>query len=153
MTAATIEQTPMTLKEAEQAIREWQGKLQQAQQALAAHERQMGQAALNGNAGDVAQELHRLEVDVKVAQQALAAAQGQREAVRRKEQRARAIQLREKAAQLDKLAEEHGAIYQELAPKTESAKNAMWSADREMRAALRMAEDIESKLRREEENS
>jgi len=146
---ATIEAPTMTLKEAEVQINTWNQSLQAAQQALSAHERQMGQLALSGNAQAAAQELHRLEVDVKVAQQALEAAQSQRETVRHGELRARAKQLREKAAELDKLAEEHAAIYNELAAKTESAKKNMWDYDREYRAALRNAEDIESKLRLE----
>jgi hypothetical protein len=45
MTTATMEPT-MTLKEAEQAIQDWQDKLQQAQATLDYHEREIGQIAL-----------------------------------------------------------------------------------------------------------
>jgi hypothetical protein len=76
MTDTTIE-APLTEQQATKLVTEWESKLAAAQRDLAAHEARIGDAALNGNARTAATELHRLEVDVRIASQALEAAQRQ----------------------------------------------------------------------------
>jgi small-conductance mechanosensitive channel len=72
----TIE-APLTEQEALRFVTEWESKLALAKRTLNDYESQMGNAALLGKAGEVATELQRLELEVRIAEQALQAAQRQ----------------------------------------------------------------------------
>ncbi len=145
---ATIE-APKTLKEAEAVITLWQSKLQDAQQALAQHEQQLGRLALAGSAESATAELTRLQVDVTIATQAVEASVVQRKTVRRAEQAARVISIRAEAAELHKQAEEAAEIVNELGPKLAAARNRMEHCTRVASQMETQAGEIEASLRRE----
>ncbi len=75
----TVIEAPLTEQQAGSIVSEWEGKLAAAKSALADHEARMGDAALNGNSRSAATELHRLEIEVRIATNALEAAQRQRQ--------------------------------------------------------------------------
>ncbi len=75
---ATIE-VPITVSQVNRTIAEWESKLAAAKRTLNDYESQMGNAALLGKAGEIADGLHRLEIEVRIAEQALAAAKRQTE--------------------------------------------------------------------------
>jgi hypothetical protein len=144
---ATIEQPALTLKEAEQGIKDWQDKLQEAQAALANHEQQVGQLALAHGVDSVVETEVRLRTEVKRAEAGLQAAQQQREAVRRVEQSKRAEQIRAEADELDKKLNEEAAFLNEWGPKVEAARNRLEYGSRRHSLLLSQADEIERKLK------
>jgi hypothetical protein len=140
-------EAPTTLAEAEDIVRQWQAKLTKAQSAVAAYEQQLGQLALSSGASDAPRELQRLRDEVSIASAALAAAQAQREEVKRAERIARVEQLRQQALEADKLADEAATIYNRLAPEAAAAEQRMWHYSRRADRLKQQANEAERRLR------
>jgi capsule polysaccharide export protein KpsE/RkpR len=144
---ATIEAPTMTLKEAEALIATWQTSLQDAQNALAHHEQQLGQIALASGAEAATQALMRLQVEVRMAEAGVAAANAQRETVRRAKQAERAVNLRAEAAELNTKLHEDAAFLEEWGQKVAAARNRLEQGSRQHSQMIAMADEIEWRLK------
>ncbi len=146
---ATIEAPTMTLKQAEEVIATWQTSLQEAQNALAHHEQQLGQIALATGVEAATQELMRLQVEAKMAEAGLAAATVQRAALGRAERAAYAIKLRADVIEFTRLADEASLVYNEHAPLAAAARHRMEDYSRRSSLAELSAGDVEFKLKQQ----
>ncbi len=144
---ATIEAPTMTLKEAEAEIATWQTSLQDAQNALAHHEQQLGQIALATGAEAATQSLMRLQVEAKMAEAGLAGATVQRAALGRAERAAYATKLRADVIEFGRLADEAALVYNEHAPIAAAAWSRVEDYSRRASLSELQAGDIEFKLR------
>jgi len=112
---------PVTLQEAERTITYWQDELNRATAAVDEYQRQLGQLALAGGATNATRELARLRDDVTIAQQAVVAANAQREVARKADRVKRAEALEAKIKGLNAEIAHQEAIHKEHAPLAEQA--------------------------------
>lgn len=112
----------MDLKAAEGAITEWERRLAKARAVLAQHEDDLGTLALSGRADKALEKLKTFQNDVQIAEQALAAAHRQREAVRDQNTRQHIQDLLQQMENAAEVAAQHGAVLAELGPKFEQAR-------------------------------
>lgn len=145
MEAVAVVSEPMTHRQAEDALKEWQAKLDAARQALADGEANIGQLALAQGADKATAQITRLQVEVRMNEAGLAAAQVQRDEAQRREQLARIVQLRAKWEELNEEAGRHGAIIREWGPKVSQAHESINLVSLQMSTIERQIEEIERK--------
>ena len=137
----------MTLADAEATIQHWENLLHDRRAQLQNYEQQLGKMALTSNASNAMRELARMRDDVTVAENAIVAAQEQREEVRRTERAQRARQLRIEAANMQLKAEQEAEFYNEWSPKVAAARDRMTRYTQQSMGLERQAERIEGELK------
>lgn len=140
----------LTLKAAEEGIQEWQEKLEKATAALASYEENIGQIALTSGVENATQGITRLQIEVKMAEAGLAAAQHQGHLVRQREMVERIARLRQEAAELDKQADEYAAFAEEWGPKVENANQQIYYLNLKISTIKRQADDFQYRLQQGE---